>query len=156
MSEMNLSIDIDADPETVFDVIADIERSPTYIEGIEKVEMLTEGSVGVGTRWRETRVMMKKEAVEEMEVTAFESPSHYSVHCDSCGYVVEWTFRVEPSGGGSKLTLVMTSTAQTLLAKLMAPLCWLTAGMMKKCVEADMRNIKDYIEKQPAKSPVAV
>ena len=75
--------------------------------------MLTEGSVGVGTRWRETRAMMKKEAVEEMEVTAFESPSYYTVHCDSCGYVVEWTFRVEPSAGGSTLSLVMTSTAQT-------------------------------------------
>jgi carbon monoxide dehydrogenase subunit G len=96
MGKMNLSIEIDAVPEAVFDMIADIENSAAHIEGIEKVEMLTEGPVGVGTKWRETRLMMKKQAVEEMEITSFERPTHYTVYCDSSGYDIDWTMRVEP------------------------------------------------------------
>ena len=147
MSKMNLSVDIDAAPEAVFDIIADIENSAARIEGIEKIEMLTEGSVCVGTKWRETRLMMKKEAVEKMEITAFERPSYYTVYCDSCGCDMEWTMSVEPRGDGSTLTLDMMSKARTSMAKLMAPLGWLMSGMMKKCVVKDLDNIKAYIEK---------
>jgi carbon monoxide dehydrogenase subunit G len=154
MSKMKLSIGIDAAPEAVFDMIADIENSAERIEGIQKIEMLTEGPVGVGTKWRETRLMMKKEAVEEMEISAFERPTHYTVYCDSCGCDMDWTMRVEPSGDGSTLALDMTSKARTLTAKLMAPLGWLMSGMMKKCVVKDLENIKAYIEKAGARTPV--
>ena len=153
MSKMNLSVDIEATPEAVFDMIADIENSVTRIDGIEKIEMLTEGPVGVGTKWRETRLMMKKEAVEEMEITAFERPTHYTVYCDSCGYDMNWTMRVEPRGDSSTLTLDMTSKARTLMGKLMTPLGWLMSGMMKKCVVKDLENIKAYIEKPGATTP---
>lgn len=149
MSHMNLSVDIDASPEAVFAMISDIENSADRVEGIEKIEMLTDGPVGVGTKWRETRVMMKKEAVEEMEITAFERPSYYTVYCDSCGCDIEWTMRVEPKGNGCSLTLEMSSKSRTLMSKLFAPLGWLMSGMMKKCVVKDLENIKAYVESQP-------
>ena len=44
------------------------------IPDITALEMLSEGPFGEGTRWRETRVMFKKEAVEEMWVTGFPPP----------------------------------------------------------------------------------
>ncbi|MEM7386714.1 MAG: SRPBCC family protein [Verrucomicrobiota bacterium] len=93
---------------------------------------------------------MKKESTEEMEITAFDRPNAYSVYCDSCGYDMAWTFRVEPVAKGSALTLEMSSTPRTLAGKLMAPIGWLMSGMMKKCVIKDLEEIKAFIEKEEA------
>ena len=146
MSKMILSVEIDAAPETVFDVVADIESSPDRHQDIKKIEILTEGPIDTGTKWRETRVVLKRESVEEMEITAFQRPTHYSVYCDSCGYDVRWTMRVDPRGEGSTLTLDMASKPRTFIGKLMTPVEWSMAGMMKKGVAKDLESIKAYIE----------
>ena len=148
MSRMNLSININASPETVFAIVSDIDGERAKASGLEKVEILTDGPVGVGTRWREIHVMNDRETVEEMEVTAFEHPHFYSAHSDSQGFDVDWTMRVDPKGQGSKLTLDMTSTPRTLAAKFKAPVAWLMTGMMKKMVAKDLEKIKTYIEQQ--------
>ena len=146
MGSMNLSINIDATPETVFAVVSDVENSPDRIDWFEKVEMLTDGPVRVGTKWRETRRMGKKQSNEEWEMTAFERPNHFSAYCDSQGYDVEYTMRVDPEGDGSRLTLEMTTRPRTFIGKLMTPLEWLMAGMMKKMVRKDLQSTKAYIE----------
>ena len=146
MGKMNLSISINAAPETVFDVIADIEKSPERIEWYEHVEMLTEGPVGVGTKWRETRVMNNKKSFEDWELTAFERPSYFTAYCDSHGYDVNYTMRVQPEGDGSKLSLDMTTNPRSLTGKLMKPWEWLMSGMMKKIVLKDLESTRAYIE----------
>ena len=146
MGRMSLSIDIDAAPEQVFAVVADVENSPERIQWYEKVEMLTEGPVDVGTKWRETRRMNNRQSVEEWEMTAFESPVSFSAYCNSHGYDIDWTMRVEPIGNGSKLTLNMTTRPRTLLGKLMTPIEWLMSGMMLSIVRKDLESTKAYIE----------
>ncbi len=61
-----------APPEKVFAMMSDFANAPQRISGISKVEMLTDGAVGVGTKFKETRVMLGKEATETMEVTTFD------------------------------------------------------------------------------------
>ena len=148
MVKMNLSICINATPETVFDVVADIENSPDRIEWYEKVEMLTDGLVAVGTKWRETRVMNNRQSCEEWELTEIERPNYFSAYCDSQGYDVNYTMRVDPEGSGSKLTLDMTTKPRTFVGKLMTPVEWLMSGMMRKIVLKDLESTKAYIERQ--------
>lgn len=76
----------------VWEALTDIEGSPRVLSGVERVEMLSEGPFGVGTRWRETRRMLGKEATEEMYVTASEPPKRYVAEADSRGvhYVSEF------------------------------------------------------------------
>lgn len=150
MGRMNLSITINAAPPTVFNVVSDVENSPDRIDWYEKVEMLTDGPVRVGTQWRETRRMNNRQSVEEWEMTAFESPSFFSAYCDSHGYDVKLTMRVYPEGDGSKLTLDMATKPRTFIGKLMTPVEWLMASMMKKIVLRDLQNTKSFIEKQSA------
>lgn len=146
MGRMNLSVRINATPETVFAVVSDVENAPDRIEWFEKVEMLTDGPVRVGTRWRETRRMNNKECIEEWEMTAIESPNHFTAYCDSQGYDVEWTMRVEPEGEGSRLTLQMTTTPRTLIGKILTPIELLLSSMMKSMVQKDLESTKAYIE----------
>ena len=150
MGRIHLSICVDAAPRTVFAVVSDVERSPDRITWFEKVEMLTDGPVRVGTKWRETRRMNNKQCVEEWEMIAFESPSYFSAYCDSQGYDVEWTMRVDPEGDGSRLTLDMMTKPRTFIGKLMTPIEWLMSKMMKRLVLQDLESTKAFIEKQEA------
>jgi uncharacterized membrane protein len=146
MGSMNLSIVINANPEAVFAVIADVENAPARIDWFEKVDMLTDGPVRVGTKWREIRRMNNKQCIEEWEMTAFECPSYFAAYCDSQGYDVEWTMRVAPEGEASKLTLEMTTRPRTFIGKFLAPVEWLMSGIMKKIVRKDLESTKAYIE----------
>ena len=148
MGRINLSINVNAAPQTVFNVVSDIANSPDRIDWFDKVDMLTDGPVGVGTKWRETRRMNKRESVEEWEMKAFESPNYFTAYCDTQGYDVEMTMRVDPEGDGSRLSLDMTTKPRTLFGKLMTPLEWCMSGMMKKIVLKDLESTKAYIEKQ--------
>ena len=146
MGRMNLSVAIDATPEAVFAVVSDVENAPNVIDGYEKVDMLTDGPVGVGTKWRETRRMNNRLSVEQWEMTAFESPNYFSAYCDSQGYDVQWTMRVAPEGNGSQLTLDMTTEPRTVFGKLMTPIEWLMSAMCRKMVQKDLECTKKYIE----------
>src|SRR5438445_13881615 len=89
---------IEAPVETVFRLSTDLDHWAGRIQGITKVERLTSGPVGVGTRFKETRKMFGKEATETMEFSAFEPNRRYELTADSCGAVYRIEFRFEPDG----------------------------------------------------------
>jgi uncharacterized membrane protein len=132
--------------ERVFALGTDIENWPQYIKGIKRVELLTEGPFRVGTRFRETRLMHGREATEEMEVTAVEPGRGYTLGCTSCGCQYRSEFRFQPEGGGTRVTMDFEARPLSLFARLMSPLAWLMKGMVRKCVEEDLRDLKSHAE----------
>ena len=48
---------VEAPVEKTFAVYSDVTNAAGRIKGIRKIELLTPGPVGVGTKFRETRVM---------------------------------------------------------------------------------------------------
>ncbi|MEV7277936.1 SRPBCC family protein [Streptomyces sp. NPDC093111] len=104
-----------ASPGRVWESITDLRDMPRVLSGVEKVEVLTQGGFGVGTRWRETRRMMGKTATEEMTVTACEPPERYVTVADSHGmhYVNEIALLPEgPAVSAGATTLRMTFSAR--------------------------------------------
>ncbi|MGE3809490.1 MAG: SRPBCC family protein [Gemmataceae bacterium] len=146
MSSFSMTKHVEAEPQMVFEACTDFASLAQRVKGIEKVEMLTDGPVGVGTRFRETRIMFGKEATEEMEVTAFEPGKGFTLEANSCGcrFISHHSFQAE--GKGTQLTLSIESRPLTFFAKLMTPVGWLFQGMMKKCVEQDLDNLKKSVE----------
>lgn len=147
---MKISRWMGASPEVVFAACTDFEHAADHVEGIVSTEMLTEGPVGVGTRFRETRVMFGREATEEMEVTQFEPGKSYTLEAESCGtrYSTRMDFQAE--GQGCRVTMDVEAHAVTFMAKLMSPLCWFMSGMMKKCLEQDLESIASRVETPPS------
>jgi carbon monoxide dehydrogenase subunit G len=137
---------INAPPERVFALASSFATMPERIPGIKRVEMLTDGPVGVGTRFNETRVMFGKEATETMEVTAFDPPRSYNLVANSCGCIYDSRFECTPSAGGTLVTLTFNITAVSFFAKLMSPLSKLMSGMMRKCFDGDLEAIKKAAE----------
>lgn len=158
MASVIVSTHVSAPLESVFEVFTDLEKAEERIPAITKLEMLSEGPFGNGTRWRETRVFMKKEATEEMWVTGFQPPQSYTVEAQSHGTLYETLFQFEPEGDGTKVSWTFKATPQTFGAKLTAPLFGLFfKGMMRKCMLGDLEALRDVCEgKAPAEATTTV
>ena len=146
MTHLMISTRFNAPVDKVFATCTDFANLPERIEGIQSVEMLSDGPVGVGTRFRETRIMFKREATEEMEVSAFERNHSYTLACDSCGCAYEFTHRFKPDGDATVLEMEMQTRPISFFAKLMSPLGNLMMGTMKKCIVKDMDDLRSSIE----------
>jgi len=146
MAAVVCSQTIHAAPEAVFALFTDFEHAAGRIKGIKKIEVLTPGPVGPGTRFRETRVVFNRQATEEMEITRFEPGRGYEILCRSCGGEYRMRFDFHPEGLGTRVTAAVQYRAVSLLARLMAPLGWLMQGMLKKCLQADIDSLKQVAE----------
>ncbi|GAA2640274.1 hypothetical protein GCM10010307_40310 [Streptomyces vastus] len=63
---------IAAGQRRVWEALTDLGGMDRVLSSVSKVEILTDGTFDVGTRWRETRRMFGRDATEEMWVTASE------------------------------------------------------------------------------------
>ena len=144
MAEITVSTQVSAPLERVFEVYTEIDKAAERIPVIIALEVLSEGPFGEGTRWRETRVMFKKEATEEMWVTGFDPPKSYTVEAESHGMRYSTLFSFTPEGDGTKVTWAFSGTALTLGTKIMSPIFnLLLKGTMKKCMLRDLEALRD-------------
>ncbi|MHC4909619.1 MAG: SRPBCC family protein [Planctomycetota bacterium] len=146
MMQITVRKRVSANVNRVFEAFTDFANAAENVSGITRVVMLTDGEVGNGTRFRETRVMFKREATEEMAVTDFDRPSRYTLTCTSCGAEYASTFHFNPDGEATEVEMVMAVRPITLAAKLMSPLSRLMTGPLVKCVERDIDDIAKIVE----------
>ncbi|QDT95014.1 SRPBCC family protein [Gimesia aquarii] len=145
MTQTTITRTIDAPLEDVFNTVADISQFSEAIPHIIKVEFLTESKTGVGTRFRETRVMKGKEVATELEVTEYAENDRVRMVADSHGTVWDSLFTVRSENGKTNLTLIMEARAYKFLPRLMNPLI---KGMVAKAVGMDMDMVKAHCENQ--------
>lgn len=148
MDSMTLTKCVDAPVEVTFAAFCDLDRAADNISGVVRIERLSNGPMQLGTRWRETRMMMKHEATEELEVSAFSRNKYYTVTCDSCGSNIASTFRFVPRGEATDVVLELEVKSTTLLAKMLSPLGKLMLGAMRTCMQQDMDELAQAAEGQ--------
>ncbi len=146
MPTMQFTKHIHADPKRTFEVISDFRTADQRIRAIKKIEVLTDGPIRVGTRFRETRVMFGREATEEMEITDLVPGKSYTLGGQSCGAAWSTTLRCVPNAGGTNVEMEMTMRPVSLFAKLMSPLSFILAGSMKKAIDQDLDDLKQALE----------
>jgi hypothetical protein len=135
---------IRAPVDVVFRTIADIGQFSQAVPHIVKVEFLSAVRSGVGTRFRETRLMHGKEATTDLEVTEYMENERIRLVADSHGAVWDTLFTVKAAGEFTELTMAMESKPYRLLARIMNTL---VRGMISKAVEQDMDAVKAFCEK---------
>lgn len=125
--------------EAVWSVVTDIEGSAETLSGVEEVEVLERPGAGLlGLRWRETRTMMGKRAIETMWITSVEEGSRYVTEARSHGSEYRTVVRVDDApGGGTRLAIDFSAEARTPLAKVMA---WLLGPVMRRSVASLLRK----------------
>lgn len=148
MASITVEKHINAPVETVFARASNVHNWANQVEAITKIEVHTEGSVGDGTRFTETRTMWGKEASETMTFANFDPPNGFTLLASShgCDYVSTHTF--EPSGEGTKMTLHFKGTPRTLIAKLMGVMFALMKKSMCTMLEKDMDDLARACESE--------
>lgn len=146
MARFTTTKNINASPDHVFEVFSDLRGAADRISAIKRMEVLTDGPVGVGTRFRETRIMFKREATEEMEVTTFVPGHHYTLHCESCGSTFDTVFRFTPDGSATRVDVEFQCRTVSFFAKIMSPLSSLMMGWCMKAFDKDLEELKKAIE----------
>jgi carbon monoxide dehydrogenase subunit G len=148
----SVSDHINAPPAAVFAAATDFANAPSRIKGITKMELLTDGPVRVGTRFKETRVMFGKEATETMEVVDLQPGRSYTLLANSCGCEYRTTVSVaaDPSGRGSTISFDFSARPLSFGARLMSALMgWMMKGACVKAVRQDLTDLKTSLEAAP-------
>lgn len=141
MKDLIIESTFDADAETTFGILTDLPNAPDRIEAILKLEMLTDGPVGLGTKFRETRKMFGKESTEDMTITQFAPNESYTVEAESCGSHYTSRFTFVPNGEQTNVTMSFGAKPLTFMAKLMSPMLFCMRGVLRKCVVKDMADL---------------
>ena len=145
--QVEVSRQIDAPLNRVFEVFTDLGNAPDRISGIESVELLTDGPMREGTRWKETRQVMGKEATETMWITRFDPPRCYVAEAESCGTHYVSTLSFEEVGGVTRVTMSFEGKAVTLAGKLLSlPMGLLMKGTVRKMIAQDLEDLGAYLE----------
>ncbi|MFP4310541.1 MAG: SRPBCC family protein [Nitriliruptoraceae bacterium] len=138
------SREVAAPAERVWEVVTDIEGSATVLSAVDAVERLDDG-VGfeVGTRWRETRTMLGRQATEEMEVTAVDAPRSYTVVAGDAATTYTSTITVEPRGAeGCLLSMTFAGSSSGLVARVLAATVGRAfAGATRRALEQDLDDL---------------
>ena len=137
---------VNAPADAVFDAAADFTNAAKTIRSIRKIEILTPGPVRVGTRFRETRMMFKREATEEMEVTAFERPRRFALGAENHGCRYHTEIRFAPQGQGTDIEMRFEAVALSWFAKVMSILMHPMMRMMARECANDLRDLKAAVE----------
>ena len=144
MTHFTAERSIDAPVDLVFETVAHIDQFRQVIPHIVDVEFLTEQQTGVGTRFRETRLVGKRRASTELEVTEYVPNERVRLVSEAGGAVWDTVFTTEPDGDGTALTMVMEARPKNLLSRLFTPLI---ARTVDKGVQADMDALKSHLER---------
>ncbi|MCC5947318.1 MAG: SRPBCC family protein [Nitriliruptoraceae bacterium] len=142
--QITVSRDIDAAPAAVWDVIVDIEGSPAVLSGVQHIERLDDAEdFRIGTRWRETRTMFGKQATEEMQVTAIDPGSSYTVTAVNGRTTYTSVLTVEAlAEGRSRLIMRFGASSTGVVTRIMgATIGRLFQGASRRALERDLVDI---------------
>lgn len=130
--------------EKVFKTLATIDEFSKAIPGITKVEVLTNQRHGLGTRFRETRIMNGHKATTELEVTEFFENERVRMKALAGGVIWDTLFTVRQSNPQEvAMEMLMAAIPVGLPGKLITPLI---LEMVGRAVQQDMDSVKTYCE----------
>ncbi|WP_424981086.1 SRPBCC family protein [Maritalea sp. S77] len=148
MPTITVSEQFNCPPETAFAVITDFENLADFIDGVVKVKLLTDGPLAIGTRFRETRVILGREAEEEMEVIELQLPTSITLYAFSHGTEYHSTYTLEPNATGTKVTLEFRAQPKTFMAKVMSAVFSRMVGQVADMLQKDLHDAKIEAEKR--------
>ncbi len=145
---MKMAITIDAPIDGVWDVVADIERQPLWMEEMKAVRLTTPGPVGVGTRGEADVRVFLLGIVDAVEVDVYDPPIRFGIR-----HVGTYT-------GGGRITLEAIDARRTLVRwdeRLVPPVFPHLGQLLQKPImgaifQADLERLREIVELEHAEA----
>jgi carbon monoxide dehydrogenase subunit G len=113
---------IDCPINEVFDFISDLRNGPKMNEDILSVEKLTEGPIGVGSKFKETKVIRGRNAEAMIEVVQFEANKAFSAQSEVNGLKVTYHYQLSEGNTGTIVKFQCEIKTSGLIMTLTKPL----------------------------------
>jgi uncharacterized protein YndB with AHSA1/START domain len=134
---------IGAPVERVWAVFTDLAARPRWLSTVESVEQLSSGPFGLGTAWRETRVIAARaRVVEELRVVAFDPPRSVTLASPGIGADYRMTYTFTPVDSRTFLRVVLEGTPQGAASRVLAVLL---GGLAARTVEGALHRDLDAL-----------
>ncbi len=149
-SQVAVAHEIIAEPEAVWNVLTDLDRRLKILTSVRALERLDGPPFGVGTRWRETRVMAGVPGSVEFLVTEVEPGLALWLDVEFPGARFAVVFRVRPSSLGTRLEADVTveSEASGLGKRMLgAVIGGRPARILGDTIEQDLRDVAAALRK---------
>jgi len=145
MPTVEESITIDRSPEDVWAFLTTTENLPAFESQITRVEQLTDGVVGLGTRWEGATNVLGRKLEWTTEVVEFEPPTRSRSKSVKGKLPFEITYTLTPSGNGTHFTyrIEAESGLGGLFGKLGDPL---VERAQARTVKTNLANLKELLE----------
>jgi len=104
---LQVSVDIAAPPQRVWDVLIDVERWAEWTKSIDRIERLDAGAFGIGSR---VRIHQPRIPVAIWTVTEFEPGRSFTWESRAFGMISVAAHMLEPRGEGVSAMLSFVQT----------------------------------------------
>ena len=145
MVQIEGQVVIEAPPAEVFDFVAD-ERN-VYDPGIRRAEKVSEGPIGVGTRFRTESRSAGRSVGMIVEITNYERPRRLSSTTHLSSMDIHSSLVFEPVGEATRMRWSSELAPRGAL-KLMTPIL---ARVGRRQAESIWRNLKRVLEERHAR-----
>ncbi|WP_157984489.1 SRPBCC family protein [Lentzea terrae] len=145
MVVLHNSVLIRCSPEEAFDYLSDLRAELEWNPGCQSMEKITEGPVGVGTRFR---AKWKSSPLVEVEFTRYDRPRSWSAH-NGGPIEVSFTCHLEPVPEGTLLRAEFAPRPHGWF-RLVFPLFLLVISREEK---ANMIRIREALERRTQVRP---
>lgn len=140
-------------PDLVFQALTDLDAMKAWMPNLVAMEKVTDGAVGEGTEFRETRRMFSKEASEHFRVSGYEPPKRLELFVDgskgsSRRGEYRFSYTLRPAGGGTHLTLTSEVSGMGTFMELLGKLFM---GPFKKAIAKDLEAMQRHLDGQIGK-----
>ncbi|MGE5597317.1 MAG: SRPBCC family protein [Hyphomicrobiales bacterium] len=138
------TIEIEAPPETVWEVVADIERWPGWTESIKRVEVVR-GPLGPNAVYR---LDVRGTRRSDWAVTGWDPGRRFSWRTKIQGVTCDAAHEIEPAGAGARLRLTLDYSG--FMAKLFAPMIGRTSKQNLDMESAGMKRAAEMKAREKA------
>lgn len=145
MIHTEAEVHIERPADAVFAFLADARNEPQWLPGATRVVKLTDGPVGLGTRFEGDYA---RAGTVQVELVAFERPRRLTFRANSKMVRFDDAAELTPDGSGTRLRAVMDAQPQGVM-RLMGPMM---GRVMRKQFTANWLELKRALEAQPAPS----
>ncbi|MGP7816982.1 SRPBCC family protein [Niallia sp. 01092] len=118
MTDFQASAVIAKPVDLVFSYMVNLRNAPEYMKAVVETNKITDGSIGVGTKYQETRKVRGKKAVAEIEFLSFEENVSYKTRSNSNGLIVDYEYEFSEVEEGTKVQFKAKLHVKGLMMKL--------------------------------------
>jgi hypothetical protein len=145
MATLRIARTIHAPTALVFKIVADPRHFAQAISGVTRIEFLSLTKCGLGTRFRQSRVLKGKEMTLDFDVTDYAENERVRIVNEIHGTRWDSVITLTPSNGSTELIMRMETTTRPLVPRLIMPL--MLRLFIRKAVEKDFDAVKAFCEK---------